>query len=114
MNVKAKTKLESGVIGDARYVANLDANKCLLIFMTAPLEVRADRAASRKEYEGKGIDEIKELLEKREEDEVRMGKKLFGVDYRDRGLYHVVLDSGLLTPGLELEMVKILLRSGRG
>lgn len=99
-----------GYIVDTRYTSIFDNEKCLIIYLHAPLEVRAKRVANRPEYLGKTIDEIEAILMARQEDEVAIGKRLFGVDYRDRNLYNLILDSSLLTPEEELVAAKAKMR----
>ncbi|MDE1823799.1 MAG: cytidylate kinase family protein [Candidatus Micrarchaeota archaeon] len=106
MNVEAKKIFEKGkMVGDSRFVSYLNPSKCFLIFMTASLETRAKRSANG-EYKGKSIAGIKRLLKKREMDEVQMGMKLFKNDYRDPEHYHLILNSGILTPEQEFNIVR--------
>jgi hypothetical protein len=51
------------------------------------------------------LEEIEGILEKREEDECVIGKDLFGKDYRDSSIYHIVLNTGLLSIDQEFEIV---------
>lgn len=95
-----------GYIVDTRYASIFDKERCLIIYLRAPLEVRATRLATRAEYSGKTIEEIKAILTKRQNYEVAIGKRLFGVDYRDPNLYNLILDSSLLTPEEELSATK--------
>lgn len=95
-----------GYIIDTEYASMFDMNRCLVIYLRAPLEVRAERVANRPEYLGKTTNEIKAILTRRQVDEVAVGIKLFGVDYRSRNLYHLILDSSLLTPEEELVAAK--------
>lgn len=99
-----------GYIVDTKYTSIFDKDRCLVIYLHAPLEMRAMRLASIPEYSGKTIEDIKAILMRRQEDEVAMGKRLFGVDYRDRNLYNLILDSGLLTPEEELVAAKAKMR----
>ena len=99
-----------GYIVDTRYASIFDKERCLIIYLRAPLEVRAERLARRPEYSGKALEEIEAILRKRQDDEVAIGKRLFGVDYRDRNLYHLILDTSLLTPEEELSAVKSEMR----
>ena len=99
-----------GYIVDTRYASIFDKDRCLIIYLRAPLEVRAVRLATRAEYSGKTIKEIEAILAARQEDEVAIGKKLFGIDYRDRNFYDLILDSSLLTPDEELVAAKARMR----
>jgi cytidylate kinase len=115
VNMEAKKLFESGtVIVDTRYVAYLNRERCMFVFVTAPLEIRAERAATyRDDYRGKSLGEIKDILRKREDDEAKMGNVLFGADYRDPKLYHVVLNSEMLTPDEEFMIVQTLKKMRR-
>ncbi len=96
---------KGGIIVDSRYAAIYSDDKCLKIFLDADLKLRAERVSGRQEYSGKTMEEIEGILERREEDECRMGKDLFGKDYRDSLIYHIVLNTGLLSMDQEFEMV---------
>ncbi|MDE1851120.1 MAG: cytidylate kinase family protein [Candidatus Micrarchaeota archaeon] len=106
MNVEAKRIFEKGrIVADSRFVSYLNSRKCLLIYLTADLDTRVKRS-SVGEYKGKSTAEIKRILLKREHDEVVMGKKLFKTDYRDQEHFHMVLNSGRLTPEQEFAIVR--------
>jgi cytidylate kinase len=81
------------------------------LFTTANLEIRAKRALKTDKYPNNTIDEIKEILIKREKDEVEMGKSLFGddYDYRDPKHYHLTLNTGILKIGEEIEIINSLM-----
>lgn len=103
-----------GYIVDTRYASIFDNDKCLIIYLCAPLEVRVMRLAERPEYSGKTSEYIRAMLIRRQEDEVLIGKRLFGTDYRDRNFYHLILDSSLLNPYEELSAAKIKMRELKG
>jgi cytidylate kinase len=106
MDRLAKELIEKGgVIADSRYAAIYSDDKCLKIFLDADLKLRARRVSGRQEYSGKTMEEIEGILEKREEDECVIGKDLFGKDYRDSSIYHIVLNTGLLSIDQEFEIV---------
>ena len=98
------------VIADTRY-AHIYSYKTLKVFLTAPLTVRALRAFSNKtkvEFRDMNLPDIETLLQKREQDEVVMGQKLYGLnyDYRSPEHYDLTLDSGLMN--VEQEYNEIL------
>ncbi len=109
-NINLKHYALLGYIVDTRYASIFDKREYLIIYLHAPLEVRAVRLATRPEYSGKTIKEIEAILAARQEDEVAVGKRLFGVDYRDHNFYNLILNSCLLTPEEELAAVKIEMR----
>ena len=96
------------VIGESRYSHYCRDFPALLVFVTADLETRAVRALPILKYPSKSLSEIKNILFEREQDEVRMGKKLYGesYDYRVSDHYDLVLNSVRLT--LAQEMVLVL------
>lgn len=110
MDRLAKERIDKGgVIADSRYAAIYSDDKCLKIFLDADLKLRARRVSGRQEYSGKTIEEIEGILERREEDECVIGKDLFGKDYRDSSIYHIVLNTGLLSIDQEFEIVSAVL-----
>ena len=113
VNVKLKELLKKGeIIGDSRYSSVYCQDiPSLTIFITASLDIRSDRAYQMGKYDGKSVNEIKTILEKREQDELKMGKELFGdtFDYRHSNNYHLVLNSGNLTIGKEVNSIVNLL-----
>ncbi len=101
--------LEGGhIVGDFRYAILAGGIDALQVFVTADLETRARR------YLGsdKNNLEIKETLRKREEDEVRVGKELYGLeyDYRESSQYDIVLNSARLTLEQEIGQIQRLMR----
>ncbi len=98
MDQKAKEVFKNGmVIGDVRYLTNYMDLPSLLVFVTADLNKRALRAFDNGVYQGK-LDDIKEIMLRREMDELRVGKELYGeeYDYRDPKHCHLTINSGLL------------------
>jgi cytidylate kinase len=98
------------IIGDSRYVSYLNKEKCLLVFMTADIETRVKRSMERGDYPGKSATQTRFLLELREADEIKNGMHLSGVDYRNRDLYHLTINSASLSIEEELLLVKSLFR----
>lgn len=111
MNEKMRDTYEKGgVIGDARYaVCYRDIPGVLLVYVTASLEVRVERAVGDPKYHGKSAEDVRRILQKREEHEVNVCKDLFGVDYRDVAYYHVALNSGLLPLQEEVKAIGAIL-----
>ncbi len=100
MDAHARDVLARGnVIGDMWHEKIAEGLPILRVFISAPIEIRAQRGTQTGRFEGKSIDEIKQLLLQREEMQVQNAKKLYGpdYDYRDPSLYHIVLNSGILT-----------------
>lgn len=92
---------KGGIIGDMWHGIIGEGLPILRVFITAPLEIRAERGmkTDKKEIAGKTLEEIKFLLNKRENRQLDLAKKLYGqdYDYRDPAGYHITLNSGLLT-----------------
>lgn len=100
MDRRAHQMLARGtMIGDMWHGIIGDSLPILRVFITAPLDIRAERALQTNKYVGKTTDEIKELLVGREERQLEVAKKIYGdwYDYRDPAGYHLTLNSGLLS-----------------
>ncbi|MBI2579854.1 MAG: cytidylate kinase family protein [Candidatus Aenigmarchaeota archaeon] len=96
-NRKAKEIFRAGrIILDTRYPTYYADMPAFSVFLTAPLDVRAERVMRR--YPGRSMEYVMEELERREGDELRMGRDLFGCDYSDPLNYHITLNSGRLSP----------------
>lgn len=114
MDQKAKEKIEKGhVIGDFRF-AHLTSNPNVLkVFVDADISTRMERARSRKEYSSLSKRELRKLLNKREKDEVKMEKSLYGkrYDYRNPLNYHIVINSGSLKLDEEVKIIMGIVNS---
>ena len=102
------------IIADTRFAFYLKAarKKPLFVFLTADLDIRAQRGMrTNKDYQGKSAEEVKSVLLQRERDEVDIGLKLFGRDYRIPSDYDVILDSGkMLIEDEAREIIRLLKR----
>ncbi len=97
MDFKARGIAAKGyAVIDMRY-ANccFDLDDVLRIFVHADLNTRVRRAIKINKYPSKSPKQVKKILKKREKDELKMGKKMYGqdMDYRDLDHYHIVLNS---------------------
>lgn len=117
VNTEAVAKLSWGkTILDSRYIA-VNAKglpNVARVFLTAPLEVRAQRALDSgryKEISLHGAGGAMDLLHQRELEEYRRGEELYGFDYRNPCDYHLTLNTGLLTIEQELAQVLSLIRT---
>ncbi|MBI4599663.1 cytidylate kinase family protein [Candidatus Uhrbacteria bacterium] len=102
MDRRAHDMLAQGtIIGDMWHGIIGEGLPILRVFITAPLDIRARRGMNtdKKEIAGKTFDEVKALLNEREERQLALAKKLYGTDYdyRDASGYHITLNSELLT-----------------
>jgi cytidylate kinase len=108
MDDAARKMLEKGdAIGEFRYTKSCDGLDCLVVFVSCDLDKRAERAREIGKYGKKDEDEIKCILKKREEDEVNVGKEIYGdnYDYRNPINYSIILDSGELSIDEEVRIV---------
>lgn len=99
-----------GIIGDTRYAKICEGTSSLHVFLYAPLEIRVQRALGDEKYPGKTLVEIEKILRDREKNEVEIGKKLFGIDYRNLEDYHLALNTGRLTIPEEANIIMSLMR----
>lgn len=101
MDAAARKRFEKGnLVGDMHHGAAIaEGLPILRVFISAPLEVRAQRAVHTGRFKGKSLAHIKELLNGREQEILRVAKKIYGKDYdhRDTSRYHIAINSGLLT-----------------
>ena len=81
-------------VGDFRYAIKCNDLNFLSVFVTADINLRIQRATQSKRYLGKDTEEIIELLNKREKQELLVGKQLYGeeYDFRDLRNYNMVID----------------------
>lgn len=108
MDSEVREFLKQGhVIGDMRYTLACEGLPALCVFVTADLDIRAERNLSSPKYKDKTIIEIKNILYGRERDELKMGKELYGSDYdfRNPEYYHLVLNSGKLSVNEEVGQI---------
>lgn len=68
-------------IANLRYLRDLEERGGLLVFIGAPLEIRAQRALDSGTYPGKDLSFAKSDLVKRMLDEVKTGRNLYGQSY---------------------------------
>ncbi len=114
MNVRMRENFsKDNIIGDTRYAVCYKDLPALFVFVTASLEVRAERALLTSKYAGKSVQEIKGILLEREEHEVKVCKDLFGADYRDPSHYHLVVNSGILPLEDEVKVITSLVAPAR-
>lgn len=110
INRNARFLLEGGgMICDSRYTAAYCQDlPLLLVYIDAPLDVRARRLVGGTIYYGQKIECIRKTLETREEDEVVRGKEFFGeaYDYRDARWYDLILDSNQYSIEEEMKILR--------
>ena len=101
MDKRARKVFEQGhVIGDMHHgVAITKGLPVLQVFISAPLELRAQRAIHTGRFPGKSAKQIIKILSEREMTVLGVAQKIYGkaYDFRDPSGYHVTVNSGLLT-----------------
>lgn len=106
LNERARALAEKGTfILDSRYAVKNCANvkNPLLIFLTAPLEVRVARL--KKAHPHKTEQEIQNDFNKREAWEHERGTRIYAYDYRDAAHYGLVIDSSKYTIEEEVALI---------
>jgi cytidylate kinase len=96
---------KNDVIGDGRYVIHLRDLPVFLVFLSADLDTRAARLFGLEKYKEKTVDEIKQILRRREVDEVALGRRLYNYDYRDSSYYNLVINTKSLSVANEVAIV---------
>ena len=81
----------------------------LLVFLVADLKTRAKRGVGLPKYNGSSQEEIKDILYRREADEVAASEGLFKYDYRAAANYHLVLNTVMLSQDEEIAIVESLM-----
>lgn len=104
--------MKGNVVIDARLSGWCAGNWAdVKIFYDCPLEVRATRAASR---ENVSLEESVENVKKRDEEDNKKYKELYGIDAFDKSIYDFVIDNKNLTKKeaetVPVKMVKEFLR----
>lgn len=113
INIKARDIFKNGnIIADIRYAIYARDLPALFLFVTSPLEVRAKRALNSGKYEEYSLEKIKDILIKREKDELITGRQLIDgdYDYRDPSSYHLIINSGMLSIEEEFYLIRNLLQ----
>ncbi len=115
VNEELLKKVNDGsIIADTRYAAYLKQSTAnpFFVFLAAEGAIRAHRGqlSGNPDYKGQTMAQIKKILDERENDEYKMGMRLFGFDYRNPEDYNLVLDSGKMSIDEEVRMVLKTLR----
>lgn len=117
INREARQAFEQGgVVCDSRYSAAYCQDlPLLLVYLNAPLLVRAQRMRESKLYKSMTIADIVHTLHTREVDEVVRGKEFFGeaYDYRNPRWYDLCMDSERRSIDEELRIIRGYLLLGQ-
>lgn len=93
-----------GVVAESRYVSYLRqdsrvGSSCLYLYVAAPLDVRAIWAKAGGSFVGSSLAEIRAVLDKIEAQELRVGRDLWNIDFRESAHYDAVIRaSSMLIP----------------
>ncbi|MBI1969164.1 cytidylate kinase family protein [Candidatus Woesearchaeota archaeon] len=108
-------KEEEDIIIDSRLGAFFIPHAKLRIFLDADEEERARRIlhAERGEESYRNIEEAKEKMQEREEDNAQRYRKFYGIDHRDRKLYTHFLDTTHAVPEQTAEKILLLIHQAQ-
>lgn len=110
--LKELGKTKDNFVVDGRLAAFFIPDAEVRVFLQTDDKVRAERILkdNRKHEKGKDVGEMLENINKREESERKRYKKYYGVDYSDRKLYNLVIDTTKLNPDEVAENILIFLK----
>jgi cytidylate kinase len=95
---------EGNVVVDSHLAAWMLAGKAdVLVYVKAPLMVRAERIARR---DGRSLEEALEEIVRREESHWARFKRYYGVDVTDLSIFHLVVDTNAYTIEEAYEIIK--------
>jgi cytidylate kinase len=96
------------VVGDVRYTINLLGLPILLVFLSADLDTRSQRALGLDKYKDMSMPEIRKVLARRESDEAAASGRLYGYDYRDSSYYHLAVNTAMLSREEVILLIKTI------
>jgi len=96
------------VVGDVRYTINLLNLPVLLVFLSADIDARVQRALGTEKYKDMQAAEIRKILLKREVDEAATSQRLYDYDYRDSSYYHLSINTAMLSRDEGIATIKTL------
>jgi len=110
--LKELGKTKDNFVVDGRLAAFFIPNAEARVFLQTDDKVRAERILKdkRKHEKGKNVGEMLRNITKREESERKRYKKYYGVDYSDRKLYNLVIDTTKLAPDEVAENISSFLK----
>ena len=85
---------------DGRLTAFFIPNASLKVFLDCDDNVRSERILKegRKDEQGKNISELMEKIKQREQSEKKRYKEIYNIDYADKKLYDLVIDTTNIPP----------------
>ncbi|MBI4452610.1 (d)CMP kinase [Candidatus Woesearchaeota archaeon] len=105
--LKEMGKTKDNFVVDGRLTAHFIPNADIRVFLETDDKVRAERILKdRREHEkSNDVDEVVEKIRKREESEKKRYRQYYGVDYSDKKLYNLVIDTTSLMPNEVVERI---------
>jgi len=105
--LKELGKAKDDFVVDGRLTAFFIPNADVRVFLETDDKVRAERILKdKREHEkSKDISEMIDQIRKREESEKKRYKQYYGVDYSDKKLYNLVIDTTKLSPDEVVERI---------
>src|SRR3989338_2637266 len=105
--LKMLGKAKDNFVVDGRLAAFFIPNAEVRVFLETDDKVRAERILKDKRAHEKSedIDEMIDQIRKREESEKKRYKQYYGVDYSDKKLYNLVIDTTKLSPDEVVERI---------
>lgn len=106
-NLQELGKTKNNFVVDGRLTAYFIPNADVRVFLDTDDKVRAERILKdKREHEkSKDIDEMVEKIKKREESEKKRYKQYYGIEYPDKKLYNLVIDTTNLIPNQVVERI---------
>ena len=123
MNTVGKELFKRGdFIIDSRYSAFYCKDlPYLRVFLNADLDTRVKRCKEREDRnvtegvlaKGRSEEELRKIVQEREQDEYKMGQEIFSEDYRKLSHYNLMLNTGEFTIMQEFNCLRALLETTR-
>ncbi len=113
--LKELGKTKDNFVVDGRLTAFFIPDADVRVFLETDDRVRAERILrDKREHEkSKDIDEMVEKIKKREESEKKRYRQYYGVDYADKKLYNLIIDTTNLVPSEVVEKIVKFVKSRR-
>lgn len=104
--LKGLGKLKNDFIVDGRLTAFFIPNAELRIFLETDDKVRAERILKSKRHQEKGsLNDVLKNIKTREESEKKRYRRYYGIDYTNKRLYNLVIDTTKLSPSQVAEKI---------
>lgn len=112
--LKELGKSKNDFIVDGRLTAFFIPNAELKIFLETDDKVRAERILKSKRHQEKGsLKGVLKTIKAREESEKKRYRKYYGIDYTDKRLYNLVIDTTRLSPAKVVSKIVEFAKKGQ-